>query len=121
MTDSPGAGRGLLPWGFADVAGGSMLPNLADGDRVLVRYGARVRPGDVVLAIRPDRPGVVMLKRARERVEGGWWLLGDNPFRSTDSREFGPVPEALVLGRVRAVRRGRARWRRVRADDPFGG
>lgn len=102
-----------------------MLPNLADGDRVLVCYGARVRAGDVVLALRPDRPGVAMVKRAAEHVGEGWRLLGDNPHRSTDSRDFGPVPDALVLGRVLAVRRPggggwwRFRWRRVGDDNPF--
>ncbi len=100
-----------------------MLPNLADGDRVLVRYGARVRPGDVVLALRPDRPGVGMVKRAVEHVGGAWRLLGDNPYRSTDSREFGLVPDALVLGRVLAARapgaRSWLRWRRVGDENPF--
>ena len=28
------------------------------------------------------------------------WLEGDNPFNSTDSRSYGPVPLALVKGLV---------------------
>lgn len=99
-----------------------MLPNLADGDRVLVRHGARVRPGDVVAVMRPDRPEVVMVKRVHKRVDGGWWVLGDNPYRSTDSRDFGPVPDELVVARVLAVRRKRwPWWRRVGSDNPFEG
>ncbi len=89
-----------LPLGLADVSGGSMAPSLRHGDVVLVRYGARVRPGDVVLARRPDRPSLVLLKRAVRRAGHGWWLEGDAPAASTDSRHFGPVPDAAVLGRV---------------------
>ena len=31
---------------------------------------------------------------------GHVWLQGDNPLNSTDSRTYGPVPAALVRGRV---------------------
>ncbi len=31
---------------------------------------------------------------------GHVWLEGDNPFNSSDSRSYGPLPSALVLGRV---------------------
>ena len=76
-----------------------MLPELADGDRLLVRYGAAVRPGTVVVARFAD--GTLAVKRAVERrttSDGrpGWWLLGDNP-EGVDSRHRGPVPEAEVL------------------------
>jgi nickel-type superoxide dismutase maturation protease len=114
-----GAHRAWLPWGFAVVTGGSMLPNLRDGDRVVIRYRAAVRPGDVVLVRRPDRPEVTMVKRVGERRPDGWWVLGDNPYRSTDSREFGPVPAELVLGRVLRVRRTGGKWERVGAENPF--
>ncbi|MGW0657611.1 nickel-type superoxide dismutase maturation protease [Streptodolium elevatio] len=122
MADIAEAARHRFPWGLVQVEGGSMLPNLVDGDRVLVRYGARVRPGDVVAAVRPDRPEVGMLKRVRERRDGGWWVLGDNPYPSTDSRHFGPVPDELVVARVVAVRRKTwPWWRRVGTDNPFEG
>lgn len=32
--------------------------------------------------------------------QGMVWLEGDNPFNSTDSRSYGPVPLALVKGLV---------------------
>ncbi|MDI2128097.1 nickel-type superoxide dismutase maturation protease [Yinghuangia seranimata] len=134
MGDTPKARRLRPPWLLADIAGPSMLPNLYDGEQVLAWPYARVRPGDVVVVRRPDRPEVVMVKRVRERVADGWWLLGDNPYRSIDSREFGPVADHLVMGRAAFVRRrggagtgaegasrGRARWRRIGADNPFEG
>lgn len=34
---------------------------------------------------------------------GHVWLEGDNPYNSTDSREYGPVPASLIVGRVVAV------------------
>ena len=91
---------------MAVVRGRSMLPTLREGDRLLVRYGARVRPGRVVRARLAD--GTVALKRAtgrRTTRDGGpaWWLLSDNPVEGVDSRHRGPVPAADVLG-VAALR-----------------
>lgn len=90
-----------------------MSPVLADGDVVLARCGARVRPGDVVLVRWPERPGQLSVKRAVRPDGAGWWVLGDNPYGSTDSRTLGP---ARVLGvvpvrlypRPRRLRRGPA-------------
>lgn len=84
-----------------------MLPTLREGDRLLVRYGARVRPGALVVARFAD--GTLGVKRAveqRRTASGatGWWLLSDNPAEGVDSRHRGPVAddriEAVVLGRV---------------------
>jgi signal peptidase I len=91
---------GRIPLGWALVRGDSMLPWLRDGDRLLVRWGARVRPGAVVVARFPD--GTLVVKRAVERRTArdgspAWWLLGDNPV-GVDSRHRGPVAAADVLG-----------------------
>lgn len=93
-------GGGVLPLGLMDVAGPSMVPTLYHGDRLLVRYGARIRPGAVVLVRHPLRQDLLVVKRAAERRTKGWWLLSDNQFVENDSREYGPVPDDLVLGRV---------------------
>ena len=79
------------------VQGPSMLPTLSPGDCLLVRRRARVRPGDVVVARFPERPGLLVVKRAVRPHQGGWWVQGDNPSVQDDSRRFGP---AEVLGRV---------------------
>ena len=77
-----------------------MSPALHDGDVVLVRFGAGVRAGDVVLARWPARPTQLSVKRAVRPVDGGWWVACDNPFGSTDSRELGPA-EVVAVARAR--------------------
>lgn len=100
---SQGAGRGRTapPFGLAEVTGPSMVPTLRHGDQLLVRYGARVRVGDVVVLRHPFQQDLLVVKRAAERREGGWWVLGDNSFAGGDSTDYGTVPDDLVLGRVR--------------------
>lgn len=88
------------PLSAAGVAGDSMAPTLCPGDFLLVMRTERIVPGDVVMAERPDRPGFLVVKRALARESEGWWLEGDNPARSDDSRLFGHVPDAYMLGRV---------------------
>jgi phage repressor protein C with HTH and peptisase S24 domain len=95
------------------VVGPSMSPTLRDGDRLLVRPGARVRPGDVVLAVFDSLPGRFVVKRADHRQDGGWWLTSDNPFAPGDSASHGI---ATVHGR--AVLRVPARSLRPRRIGP---
>lgn len=115
----------LALWGRArlrvvEVRGHSMNPTYSDGDRVLVRCGS-ARSGRPVVFRRPELAGTVgadvdwLVKRAvatagqpvpaslagtvADRVVPAGRLLvrGDNP-RSVDSRHFGYVAEADVLG-----------------------
>ena len=77
-----------------------MRPALAPGDRLLVRYGAAVRPGALVLARFPD--GALVVKRATERRETrdgrpAWWLSSENPSVGVDSRHRGPIAAEDVL------------------------
>lgn len=90
----------VLPFGLAEVTGPSMVPTLYHGDRLLVQYGARIRPGDVVVLRHPFQQDLLVVKRATERREGGWWVLGDNAYAGGDSTDYGTVPEELVLGKV---------------------
>ncbi|GAA1534244.1 hypothetical protein GCM10009678_15720 [Actinomadura kijaniata] len=84
------------------VTGESMLPALRPGDWLLVRNGARVSAGDVVVARHPLRPGTLVVKRAAFRSGDGWWLESDNQGAAgrQDSWDFDAVPDRLVLGRV---------------------
>ena len=53
-----------------------------------------------------------MLKRVAAVTEEACTILGDRPEESTDSRTFGPVPLANVLGRAlfRYAPIGRIGW-----------
>lgn len=94
-------GRAVLPFGAAEVRGPSMVPTLQHGDRLVVQYGARVGPGDVVVLRHPFQQDLLVVKRVAQRREAGWWVLGDNAFAGGDSTDYGTVPEELVLGKVR--------------------
>jgi nickel-type superoxide dismutase maturation protease len=87
----------LLPWQLVRVLGPSMVPALRHGDRLIVRHGARVRPGDVVLARFPSMPGRFVVKRAAHAVDGGWWVRSDNSSAGGDSAAHGA---AEVLARA---------------------
>jgi phage repressor protein C with HTH and peptisase S24 domain len=80
-----------------------MTPTLLPGDAVVVwrglsTTGPRVRAGDLVVARFRALPDRLVVKRVEGRCPGGgWWLLGDNPAASDDSRSYGP---ADVVARV---------------------
>jgi signal peptidase I len=94
---------------LARVAGESMAPALRDGDLVVVRRGVRPRVGAVVVARHPG--GRLVVKRLAggpgDEVYGAplgpdeWWLGSDNLLAAPDdSRSFGPVGTAALVGRV---------------------
>jgi len=85
------------------VSGHSLDPSYADGDFVLVSrlpillFG--IRPGDAVVFRHPTLGKLIKLV---ERVEDGGsrvFVIGLDPL-SRDSRIFGALPRALVLGKV---------------------
>jgi nickel-type superoxide dismutase maturation protease len=78
-----------------------MEPTLRAGDWIVVSGLSRPpRVGEIVLVRDPRDPENLMLKRVAALTEGACTVLGDRPEESTDSRTFGPVPLANVLGRV---------------------
>jgi nickel-type superoxide dismutase maturation protease len=89
--------RWHLPLFAVLVQGPSMVPTLRSGDALVVRRTSRVRTGDVVVARFRARPGLLVVKRAVRPQQGGWWIQGDNPLITDDSRAYGV---ADVIGRV---------------------
>ena len=93
----------MARWGLAVVRGRSMLPTLADGDRLAVRHGARPRAGAVAVVVLPPT-GVLAIKRLAF-AEG------------VDSWSVGPVPasdvRAIAVCRVWPWWRGSG-WRALR-------
>ena len=79
-----------MRWRRVAVRGPSMSPALHDGDVVLARFAAPVRPGDVVLVRWPARPGQLSVKRAARAVDGGWWVRGRQPVRLDGLPRAGP-------------------------------
>ncbi|XP_022857711.1 mitochondrial inner membrane protease subunit 1-like [Olea europaea var. sylvestris] len=115
---------------FAWGMGPSMLPtinlygNLLLAERISTRLG-KVGPGDVVLVRSPENPRQIVTKRVKggegdsvtylvnpknsdeEKTvivpKGHVWIEGDNKYNTKDSRKFGPIPYALLQGRVFCV------------------
>ena len=87
------------PWLRAVVSGHSMVPTLAPGEYLVVRRGVPPRPGAVVVVRRPER--LVVKRVTRLTADGRVWVQGDNDYVTDDSRTFGAVEVADVVGEVR--------------------
>lgn len=113
MTSARPAGLPRRGWGLVRVTGRSMRPTLAEGDRLLVRWGVpAAAPGRLVVVRLPGgRP--VSVKRLVRREPEGWWVERDNPAEGVDSWAVGAVPPEDLLGVV--VARVWPWWRRVGA------
>ncbi|MEU6881924.1 S26 family signal peptidase [Streptomyces sp. NPDC046712] len=106
---------------LVQVTGSSMAPTYRDGDRLLVRRRAPVRPGDAVVFRNPvaaldtdvrwlvkrvtAMPGAPVPPDVRPavdttRVPPGCLVVRGDGARTQDSRHFGYVPLASVLGVV---------------------
>jgi signal peptidase I len=96
-------------------------------DRLRERLTTGISVGDVVVVEHPDRigtvckrvmglPGDIVTKPSRRRrtrglqrrnsssvyviPDGHIWIEGDNPWNSSDSRNYGSIPAAMIVGRV---------------------
>ena len=97
-----------------EISGGSMRPGLEPGEWALATPASRFRRGDVVVVEHPQRESFEMVKRVigvpGDRApnggvlgEGDFWVQGDSPDASTDSRSFGSVRQEQLKARVRLV------------------
>lgn len=90
--------------------GNSMLPTLRNGEVVLVDRTAPIKVGDIVVARHPVEQTSELIKRVERVTERGtYFLVGDNPDDSHDSRHFGAVTKDYIKGKVVA----RAKERRL--------
>ncbi|KAB5563247.1 peptidase S24/S26A/S26B/S26C [Coniochaeta sp. 2T2.1] len=117
-------------YSLGPAQGPSMLPTVEVSDEWLItskrhRYGRGVGVGDLVVYKIPIFPNMDGMKRVLgmpgdyvlvgspesggddmiQVPQGHCWLVGDNLPTSRDSRTFGPVPLALVYGKVIATMR----------------
>lgn len=90
----------MLPWTAIAIAGDSMEPTTVSGDWWVVRRTTQVRPRQLIAFRHPNRPTLIVVKRAVRPVDGGWWVEGDNAAFSDDSRTFGAVPSECIVGRL---------------------
>ena len=83
------------------VAGNSMSPTLENGSAVLIKPSTDFQIGDIVLANHPFKQSVKILKRINSVLpEGTYYLTGDNPAESTDSRTFGSIKGNDMIGKA---------------------
>lgn len=133
------------------------LPSKAIWSRFWTQVSSGVSVGDVVVVQHPDRRGTICkrvlglpgdmvvappssMRRRRQRrgsfsnegqllviPDGHIWIEGDNTMNSADSRNYGPIPAAMIVGRVLCrvwPLRGNAilqRGARPRTSGPFSG
>ena len=103
---------------FMITEGQSMVPAIKGGSLILVCkvfYGIRLpggtyllrwgtpKKGDVVVFYTPL--GEIAVKRCGEIMpDGSFYALGDNASMSYDSRNYGPVPDGNIIGRVLGIK-----------------
>ena len=97
-------------FGRVIVEGTSMQPTYNPLDWLLVHYGffgkkyLFLRLGDVVVVERETQPGIFYVKRISEisidkEDKKSYYVLSDNE-AGTDSRKWGALSEAEVIGKV---------------------
>ncbi|MBI2036436.1 nickel-type superoxide dismutase maturation protease [Candidatus Microgenomates bacterium] len=85
------------------VSGHSMEPNFQEGQTVLVSYLPYLfRPPKIsdVVVIKDPRSRRLLLKRITNTKSKKYFVAGDNPKSSTDSRTFGSINKENILGKV---------------------
>ncbi len=81
-----------------------MEPTIKNGDKVLVNRLAYLfkspKAGDIVAAKKGDK---IFIKRITKIENKKYFVHGDNPNDSVDSRKFGMLSKHDILGKVFAI------------------
>ncbi|XP_075234934.1 mitochondrial inner membrane protease subunit 1 [Lycorma delicatula] len=103
---------------FVLCSGPSMEPTILTNNIIVSEHISprlrRIKHGDIVISKSPINPTQFICKRVTglpgDKIYYGYsfcivpmghvWLEGDNKNNSSDSRSYGPVPQALIRGRV---------------------
>lgn len=80
-----------------EVRGGSMEPFLKGGDRLFASNFSKPKKGDVVIIRRGSKE---IVKRVGHVKGDLFYVLGDNPGNSEDSRDFGFISRKEIIGKV---------------------
>ena len=85
------------------VSGNSMSPRFGDGDKLFVcRFIYKIvspKIGDAVVLTDP-RSERLILKKIDGIHDGKYFVTGENPTESTDSRIFGAIGKDRIVGKV---------------------
>ena len=88
------------------VRGQSMTPFVVDGQQVVVnKLVFKIKSpqvGDVVVVQHPHR-NITLVKRITRVKNNTYFIEGDNPTHSTDSRHFGYISKKCIIGKVNGV------------------
>jgi phage repressor protein C with HTH and peptisase S24 domain len=79
------------------VVGDSMIPSYSENNLILVKKTKHFRVGQVVGFEYNDK---VLLKRISEIKDSKYYLLGDNPNNSLDSRKLGWIDQDKIIFKV---------------------
>ena len=82
-----------------------MSPLLKPGDEILIDPQAYTKSlpqvDDIVVTVHPGQNNLTIVKRiAALDSQQRYWLLGDNPQKSTDSRHWGTIKLTDIIGKV---------------------
>lgn len=89
------------------IIGTSMYPTLKSGQNILVNrlsYLLHEPKANNIVALKDPRDGKTLIKRIVEidsaKQNAEYFVLGDNPKESTDSRTFGWIKKKDIMGKV---------------------
>jgi nickel-type superoxide dismutase maturation protease len=93
----------MFSFAIYSVSGASMLPKLKPGSHVFVCSLLPIRIGTIVVVDEPLTSKKIIKRVKKIREKNGrqeYYLLGDNPDMSTDSRKFGWINKKRIRGKV---------------------